>query len=411
MLHGMDKSKTQTHDFKGLNDFFPAFVGGEQVDSNGTKKAWTGKELDQIVANTKKLIDKNIFSGAPMVIGHPKADAPAYGWIQDLKREGSVLSVKGDKLHDEFAEGVEKGLWPNRSIRIGKGVDGFYLKHVGFLGAVPPAIEGMDSIYNASTDDECFDYSYQDSITPNILSRMMRRMRDFIIDKFDIETADKIIPDYEIESLSDHASSLREEDTKSTPSYSKPEPKKTGDEPMTQFSQTQLDDAVEAAVKKATKHLNADFSQKEKTHETALTAERNKRLVVEFSEAITALVDDGKLLPAQAEGMSEFMLQLSDAEEANFEFSAGEKGKEETFKKSPLKWFNDFTKALGKQIDFKESDAGDDDTVSSSSDFSVSGADVNSERLELHNKASEYMDSHEGVDYITAVKAVEKSQS
>jgi len=410
MLHGMDKSNIKTHDFKGLDDFFPAFVGGEQVDSNGTKKVWTDDELDQIVSNTKKLIDKNIFSGAPMVVGHPKTDAPAYGWVQDLKRDGKVLSVKGDKLHDEFAQGVEKGLWPNRSIRIGKGADGFYLKHIGFLGAVPPAIEGMDSIYNAATDDECFDYS-SDSYTPNVLGRMMRRIREFIINKFDVETADSVMPDYEIESLSDHANSLRDEDSDTPTSYSKPEPKKTGAEPMTEFSQEQMDAAVEKAAKKAKEDAEAEFSKKEDNHKNELTAERNKRLAVEFSKNITALVDEGKLLPAQAEGMAEFMLQLSDADEANFEFSAGEEGKEEKLKKSPLKWFNDFTAALGKQIDFKESDAGDDDGPNGSSDFSVQGADVNADRLELHNKASEYMDSHEGVDYVTAVKAVEKQNS
>jgi len=358
MLYGMDKSKTKTHDFKGLDDFFPAFVGGEQVDSNGTKKVWTEDELDQIVTNTKKLIDKNIFSGAPMVIGHPQTDAPAYGWIQDLKREGNVLSVKGDKLHDEFAKGVEDGLWPNRSIRIGKGADGFYLKHIGFLGAVPPAIEGMDSIYNASTDDECFDYS-SDSYTPNTLSRMMRRMRDFFIEQFGVEKADAVLPDYEIESMSEHANRLRDEDSDTPTSFSQPEPKKTGDEPMSEFSQAELDAAKEEAAKKAREEVEAEFASKQKEHETELTAERNKRLGVEFSKNIAELVDQGKLLPAQAEGMAEFMLQLSDSDEANFEFSAGEEGKEETFKKSPLDWFNDFTKSLGKQIDLNESGAGE----------------------------------------------------
>ena len=362
MLHCMDKSKTKTHDFKGLDDFFPAFVGGEQVDSNGTKKVWTGEELDQIVTNTKKLIDKNVFNGAPMVIGHPKTDAPAYGWIQDLKREGNVLSVKGGNLHDEFAEGVEKGLWPNRSIRIGKGADGFYLKHIGFLGAVPPAIEGMDAIYNAATDDECFDYA-SDSYTPNSLSRMMHRLREFIINKFDVETADTVFPDYEIESMSEHANQLRDEDKDTPTSYSQQEPTKTGDEPMTQFSQEQLDDAVEKAVEKAKEDAGAEFSQKEKDHETELTAERNKRLSVEFSKKITGWIDGGKVLPSQTEGMSEFMMQLSDADEANFEFSAGEKGKEEKIKVSPLKWFSDHMKSMGKQIDFKESDAGNSDGV------------------------------------------------
>ncbi|MBL1321521.1 MAG: hypothetical protein COA63_010750 [Methylophaga sp.] len=402
-----NKNTHNTHDFKGLDDWFTAFQGGSQVDSKGNKKAWTEADLDQIVTNTQKRIDKNIYSGAPMVIGHPKADAPAYGWIGDIKRVGKTVAVKGSNLQDAFATGVKEGLWPNRSVSIGKDSSGYYLRHLGFLGAVPPAIEGMDSIYSAS-DDEHFDYSV-DARTPGMLSRMMRRLREFLIDKYDVETADQVLPDYQINELSDIATQLREDNPDQlTPTFTQAP---TGDDPMPEFSQKQMDEAVAKAVAKATEAANtasqADFAQKEQAAATLLKAETDKRLAVEFSADISTFIDDGKVLPAQAEGMANFMLQLSDADDASFEFSAGEGDKKETIKKSPLKWFQDFMASQGKQIDLEESDAGSDHETPSS-DFETNGATVNADRLELHNKANEYMSTHGDVDYIEAVKIVEK---
>jgi len=364
---------TTHHDFKGIDDWFPAFMGGEQIDSNGSKRTWTNQELDEIVANTKKRIEQNVFSGAPFVVGHPKDNAPAYGWTGDIKRDGNVILVKGAKVHDEFASGVEKGLWPNRSIRIGKDKGGFYLRHVGFLGALAPAIEGMDAIYSVNTDDECFDYSI-DSMTPTTVSRLMRRMRDFLIEKYGVEYADKVIPDYEIESLSEHANSLREEDS-NTPSYSNTDPK-PGDKPMPDFTQADIDAAVEKATKAAQEKAATDFAEKQEVNDKELTVERNKRLVIEFSGDISALLDTGQLLPAQTEGMAEFMLQLSDTNEAQFEFSAGEKDKVETIKKSPLKWFQQFTKSIGKQIDLSESDAGKSSAVDGDDAKAIANAAV-----------------------------------
>lgn len=408
-----NKNTHNTHDFKGLDDWFTAFQGGSQVDSNGNKKVWSEADLDQVVANTQKRIEKNVYSGAPMVIGHPKANAPAYGWIGDIKRVGKSLSVKGSNLQDAFATGVKEGLWPNRSVSIGKDSNGYYLRHLGFLGAVPPAIEGMDSIYSAS-DDEHFDYSV-DARTPGMLSRMMRRLREFLIDEYDVETADQVLPDYQINELSDIATQLREDNPDQlTPNFTQTP---TGDDPMLEFSQAQLDEAVAKAKTEATaaaaaakETADANFAQQQQEAATILKTETDKRLTVEFKAAIDTLMNEGKLLPAQAEGMAEFMLQLSDDADASFEFSAGEKGKEQTIKKSPLQWFQDFTAAIGKQLDLNESDAGNE-ADATSSEFEAHGATVNAERLEIHNKANEYIATHGDVSYIDAVRVVEKQSA
>jgi len=343
-----------------------------------------------------------------MVIGHPKTDAPAYGWTADIKRVGSKLLTKGDKLHKEFAEGVEQGLWPNRSIRIGKGEDGYYLAHVGFLGAVPPAIEGMDAVYNSSSTDEFFEYA-ADSYTPSMLSRVMRRLRDFLIEQHGSETADKVLPDYEIESLSDHANDLRDEnsDTASFSTHTKNTTKTEGDS-MSEFTQAQLDEAVAKATKTAVDSVKADFAAKQQTAADALKAEKDKRLSAEFSQEINTLVAAGTLLPAQAEGMAEFMLTLSDDAGATFEFSAGEKGKEQTIKKSPRDYFLAFAKSIGQQIVLSEQAGGD--VEQTSSDFSMPNASVNPDRLALHDKARDYMQKNPSVLYLDAIQIIERKE-
>ena len=361
MLRSMDKSKTQ-HDFKGLTDFFHGFKSGLRKDSQGRSKTWTHDELDEIVANTNARIEKNMFSGAPFVVGHPKTNDPAYGWTKNVKRDGDTLLIKGDEatLHKEFADGVESGLWPNRSIRIGKGKDGFYLAHVGFLGAAPPAVDGMDAVY-AADEGEFFDYADNDTYTPNVLVRTLRRFREYIINKDDIETADNIIPDHEIESLGDHVNRLREENNPNQPTTSFNKPDSEGDKTMSDFTQADIDAAVEKARKDERTKVEGDFSKQLSDKDTELKGEREQRLRADFTKQVDDLVTANKITPAQSEGMVDFMLQLADGEATEFEFSAGEGDKKTTFKKTPVAFFTDFVSKIGKQVDTGETDFTDGD--------------------------------------------------
>ncbi|WP_231643066.1 hypothetical protein [Ralstonia syzygii] len=46
---------------------------------------------------------------APLVIGHPKHDAPAYGWVQSLAANADGLSAKPHQVDAAFAELVDAG--------------------------------------------------------------------------------------------------------------------------------------------------------------------------------------------------------------------------------------------------------------------------------------------------------------
>ncbi|WP_290664752.1 hypothetical protein [Ignavibacterium sp.] len=118
-----------------MNKWFAIFKTGKHTDSNGNEREWTENDLDKIIESYDKTKHE-----APIVIGHPKTNAPAFGWIEKLKRVGDTLYALPSQLAQEFVEMVNKGLFKKRSISLYP--DGT-LRHVGFLGAQPPAVKGL----------------------------------------------------------------------------------------------------------------------------------------------------------------------------------------------------------------------------------------------------------------------------
>lgn len=97
---------------------------------------------------------------APLVVGHPRHDAPAYGWVQALAFGDDGLTAIPHQVDPAFAELHETGRFkkvsasfyrpesPNNPV---PGV--WYLRHVGFLGAQPPAVKGLRPAEFADGDD------------------------------------------------------------------------------------------------------------------------------------------------------------------------------------------------------------------------------------------------------------------
>ena len=129
------------------------FRAGTQTDSKGRERTWTTADLDKMVAGYNPSDHE-----APAVIGHPKDNHPAYGWVEGLKRVGDKLMASFKQVVPEFASMLERGMFKKRSIRVL--ADGT-LGHVGFLGAVPPAIKGLKDIEFAEGEDG-FDYDYSE---------------------------------------------------------------------------------------------------------------------------------------------------------------------------------------------------------------------------------------------------------
>lgn len=103
---------------------------------------------------------------APVVIGHPKDNHPAWGWVTKCYSEGTNLYCDLD-VTQEFHSMLEKRLFSERSVA-------FYdssppvLRHLGFLGATPPRIKGLEPV-NLSEEDEETDIV---TVTDNIANQM-----------------------------------------------------------------------------------------------------------------------------------------------------------------------------------------------------------------------------------------------
>ena len=121
------------------------FKAGKRTDANGLEVEITTEDLQQAV----NAYNVN-FHESPAVIGHPKHNAPAYGWVKRLELDGDVLKAEFDQVDPEFAEMVDKGRFKkvSSSFYLADSPNNpcpgnLYLRHVGFLGAMPPAVKGL----------------------------------------------------------------------------------------------------------------------------------------------------------------------------------------------------------------------------------------------------------------------------
>lgn len=141
------------------NQYIEIFRAGKQTDSAGNTHDWTQGDLDKIISNLSKY-------PAPLVIGHPKHNDPAYGWVASLKREGDTLLMQCEKVDPQFDKLVQDGRYLNRSVRITETKDGLTLGHVGFLGAAAPAVEGLKPI-QFSEGENVKNYDFTEANMPD----------------------------------------------------------------------------------------------------------------------------------------------------------------------------------------------------------------------------------------------------
>lgn len=115
------------------------FKAGTHTDAGGNTREWTESDLDEIV-NTYNDQKKKEKHDAPVVVGHPTDNSPAYGWVESLKRTGTTLLAKFRNVDSQFQDLVNQGRYGKISIAL---YPNKLLRHVGFLGAIPPAVKGL----------------------------------------------------------------------------------------------------------------------------------------------------------------------------------------------------------------------------------------------------------------------------
>jgi len=164
---------------------------------------------------------------APLVIGHPALDDPAQGWAKSLAVQPRGLYAEPEKVAAEFGEAVNAGRYgaisakfyrPDEPSNPVPGV--WYLRHIGFLGAMPPAVKGLDAPEFAEEDGcvsfcEPVEFSGWAEVQN---ASLWRRLREWIIGKHGLAEADNVIPDYAVASLEDEA----RQETQPAPAFPNP---------------------------------------------------------------------------------------------------------------------------------------------------------------------------------------------
>lgn len=128
-----------------MKTWTPIFKAGTHTDSSGKTHTWTVADLDRAVDSYNPAQHT-----APLVIGHPRTDAPAMGWIKGLKRTGEILLAHITDVPNAVKEAVQAGSYRMKSAAFY--ADGS-LRHVGLLGAMPPAVKGLGAVEFGDGDD------------------------------------------------------------------------------------------------------------------------------------------------------------------------------------------------------------------------------------------------------------------
>lgn len=292
------------------------FKTGTHTSSNGATLDFSEDKLQGSAESYSPSVHE-----APIVIGHPKDNGPAYGWIKSMEFSEGSLDAIPDQVNEDFAEMVKKGSFKKVSASFylpdapnNPSPGNLYLRHVGFLGAQPPAIKGLSAVDFSEQEEGVveFEEDWRTTMEVSTVAQIFKAMREFIIDKFSKDEADKTLPDYLIDDLRTSAEERRKAD----------------DSPVTDFSESETDPEHDMKLDEALAKVNdlesqknqlesdkqklADENETLKSKVTSFTEAENKRRKEGLTTKVDALVKDGKVTPAERDKVLAFAERLGD---------------------------------------------------------------------------------------------------
>lgn len=151
----MPQANTSTTAKPALPAGIEIFRPGRHVDDMGVTHNFSEADVAGMAASYNPALRE-----APLTVGHPKDNLPAYGWVKSVGRnDAGVLTITPHNVEPQFAEMVANRLFPKRSASFypplapNNPTPGhWYLRHVAFLGAQPPAIAGLKDIQFSEDD-------------------------------------------------------------------------------------------------------------------------------------------------------------------------------------------------------------------------------------------------------------------
>lgn len=368
----------------------------------GTHTATDGKAYEFSEADIADLVDSYDpkLSRAALVVGHPKIDDPAFGWAAEFSRDGGEVFATPEAVDPQFAEMVNAQRFSNISLSVylpespGNPKPGhFYPRHIGFLGAQPPAVKGLQRPQFAEGDGAvAFSMPMPRRLSSlgYYLKRLFQGLRDKSIETDGAEKTEQLIPQWCIDGIAEATA----DDDSLASAFA--EAAITTEQTMTQ----QGNNAADFAERESQLTARAtEIEQREKALKEREDAARRAD-AADFAEG---LVQAGKVLPRQKAGIVELLLAFPAGTVLNF---AEGDGQAATDHEAP-ELLRTFLDELPKRVDFAEKSAGHDNGAPAPANFAApEGTQVDAGRMELHSKAIAYQAAHPGTAYMAAVKAV-----
>jgi len=341
------------------------FKAGTHTASNGIVKTYTDKDLDDIAAKYNSQSDHE----APIVIGHPKDNEPAYGWIKELKRVENKLHAFVEVVSDKFKEAVQKGMFKKVSIAL---YGDNLLRHIGFLGATPPAVKGLAPV--AFREGEEYSEFSTETEESGFLKRLFAWIKNYNEDPIQEEEMSKELTEKIQQLETSYAEAVKRLD----------EQGKTIEEQ----SKTIADLKTELADQK----VNDDIRLKKVQFEEA---KKN------FDMFVEGLIKEGKILPAEKESL---MSEYEDIYNANSQL---------TFKENEKPLIDKFRERLSNRPVIANSSSGQFADPSRAkrvdpkdvADEFKQFADIDPSGIELDKQIKEYMEKNK-VSYTEAASAI-----
>ncbi|WP_290654473.1 hypothetical protein [Idiomarina sp.] len=292
------------------------FKTGTHTSSNGATLDFSEDKLQGSAESYSPSVHE-----APIVIGHPKDNGPAYGWIKSVEFAEGNLDAIPDQVNEDFAEMVKSGAFKKVSASFylpdapnNPSPGNLYLRHVGFLGAQPPAIKGLAPVDFAESEEGVveFEEDWRTAMDMSAIARVFKSMREFIIDKFSKDEADKTLPDYLIEELRTSAEERRKADTSPVTDFSESETDPEHDMKLEEALAKVTDLESQNTQLEADKQKLADENKGLQSKVASFTEAENKRRKEALTAKVDALVKDGKVAPAERDKVIAFAERLGD---------------------------------------------------------------------------------------------------
>lgn len=355
------------------------FKPGRHTSVDGREIEFTAEQL----AEAASVYDAAAHE-APFVIGHPKLNAPAYGWAAGLKYQDGTLYADPKQVNADFAAMVNDGSFKKVSASFylpdspGNPKPGkLYLRHIGFLGAAPPSLKGLPDASFAENDGAVTVEFAAPAKRRGLLADVLRRIHAVIssVDLDQLDQADLPSPAFAAPAGADVTTEIDMPENQADFAEREAQLKKQSDDVI----------ARESALKTREEQI------------AKIETDARRKTLTEFAEG---LAKGGQILPRHKAPIVEVLMSFQKDQTVSFAEGA------QTVSKAPEEILREFLTSLPKQIDFaeKSADNGQGDGVASFA--APDGALVDQGRLAVHQKALAYQQQHPNTSYVDAIHAV-----